>query len=187
MMIHSRICKRSLLTLLAIGVLVISGNAWAFNSPDYFPLTQGITWTYTTSTVTVSGTQDVNGVTTTVQQSSNGNKTFNTSDASGIRLHGQFTTNLGPLGNISLTLTFDDPIVLANASANVGDPPVVTNGTAHFAFSCGGTADLSYTATFSVTSITNVIVPAGTFANVVQLDGTIHVDAGQTTQCGFAG
>jgi len=168
-----------------MGVLVISGNAWAINSPEYFPLTQGISWTYTTSTVTVSGTQDVNGVQTTVQLSSNGNKTFNTSDpTNGILLHGQFTLNVG--GGISLTLTFDDPIVLATASPNPGTP-VPSSGTAHVALSCGGTADLPYTATFTVTEPGDVIVPAGTFTNVVQLTGTIHNDAGQTTSCGVFG
>ena len=178
-MFHFTINRRTPRVLFVMGVLLRAGNAWAFNSPDYFPLTPGISWTYTNSTVTVSGTQTVNGVLTTVLQSSNGGRTYNTSDATkGILLHQQFTPNVQ--GSISLTITFSLPIVLANASANVGDS-VPSNGIAHFAFSCGGTADLPYTATFNVTGMADVTVPAGTFANVVQLDGTIHITGGQTT------
>jgi len=177
-MFHFTIKRRTPCVLFVMGLILRAGSAWGFNSPDYFPLTQGITWTYTTSTVTVSGTQDVNGVQTTVLQSTDGRKTWNTSDAtSGIRLHQQFVPNVQ---GVNLTLTFSPPIVLATGSANVGDS-VISPGTATAVFTPGGTALFAYTATFNVTGMPDVTVPAGTFANVVQLDGTIHLNGGTTT------
>jgi hypothetical protein len=183
-MFDFRIKSGTLRALFLVGLFLGAGDAWAVNSPDYFPLTQGSTWEYTNGTVEASGTQEVNGVTTTILEGGGGNQTFNTADEiGGIRLYGNFTLNVNGSGR-DLILTFDPPIGLAFPSTNVGDN-VPSSGNAHFDFSCSpGTADLPYTANFNFVDMPDVTVPAGPFQDVMQLNGTIHIDAGQSSCLG---
>ena len=135
MIVYSRALTSTLLALSVMRVLVISGKAWAaFDSAPYFPLSDGLTWTYqreidqlTSTVIALPGTVVVGSTATKVLQASTEgscsvSQTFNTSDGSGIRLHRLFTPNvpISNLGTRDVTITLNPSVVLANGMTPLG-------------------------------------------------------------------
>jgi hypothetical protein len=192
--VYSRALTSTLLALSVVGVLVISGTAWAaFDSAPYFPLSDGLTWTYqreidqlTSTVIALPGTVVVGSTATKVLQASTEgscsvSQTFNTSDGSGIRLHRLFTPNvpISNLGTRDVTITLNPPVVLANGMTDLGQSTGQQIGNAQVAISppvFGSPFNFSYNASFTTAgAFATRTVPAGTFPDLLQLNGTIMI------------
>jgi hypothetical protein len=173
--------------LLAIATLVTifaPNKAWAvFSARPYFPLQSGNSWTYlangvVSETATVlPGTTLVNGVATKARQESSGATDYFTNDGSGIRLHRQFEPGvfIPGLGTVDLTVTFNPPILIANAMTDIGQT-VDSSGTADT-----NLGSLTYNASFTVQAFDNVATPLRNFA-VVRIQGEIELCDGGTCE-----
>jgi len=197
---YTSIMSKTLLTLFAMGMSLISSEAIAvpFPSAPYFPLPVSASWTYDVdsgagiTTVTRNITPlTINGVSTirldtssTILAPVNGSMSYNTSDGSGIRLHRKYLPNLlidGTARNV--TITFNPPVVLADGMTDVGDTANVTSGIATLVIPGAGlfggdvTCFLPYTEplVFTVNGFESVDVPAGHFDNVLNISGSIRI------------
>ncbi len=192
-MTRGRIVCTTFFVVLVTGILIAPSKAIAtFPSAPYFPLTPNGNWTYqvddtNTSTVTVNPTPvTINTVPTmeldtvsTIPAPVNGSKTFNTSDANGIRLHRTFTPNV-PLGGLAgtrdVTLTFSPPVILANGMTDINqNVPLAGAVVADVSGVIGSPFNFNYDSSFTVNGFETVTVPAGIFYSVLKISGTINV------------
>ncbi len=170
---------RTGLRALAVLVLATANPAFAmFPMADYFPLPEQATWDYrlsldgSTVTAQVVGTSMVGGMITTDLENGVGDILSFTNDAGGLRLHRLET------GVPRSTVTFDPPIPMALATANVGDS-LDSSGDASFAVPGAGTFPISYSSTATIAAEEQVTVPYGTFDTIrlvlsFTLTGTVN-------------
>ena len=154
----------------------VQADAAAITAAEYLPLADGNSWTFSvdgfaTQTVTVlPGATLINGVATKGLRDSEGSIDYLTSDANGIRQHGEFDPS-PPAG----TLTFDPPVVYVQGTADVSDV-VNTSGTVSFSLPSISTTPFifNYTDTAVVEAFETITVPAGTF-KTLRVRDTLHV------------
>jgi hypothetical protein len=137
------------------------------NTSPYYPLLPGATWTYqkndgTTEKVTIlKNMATVKGVKTAqAQYSSNKAADYYTNDASGIRLHGEYSPRI--YRNRAGTMTMIPPITMALSEAKANQT-THSSGAAHLSVPGLGSADAAYSADWKVDGFETVTVPAGTF------------------------
>ena len=154
---------RRISSTIAALLLIQSGNAFAqYQMTDYFPLPVGGTWTYelsldgSTVIAEVIGTSTVNATPVAELDNGGGGVFSYSNDSSGLRLH-RIETEFP-----SSTVTFSPPIVQASATANVGDS-LQSSGSATFSVPGSGSFPLSYSATSTIETVEQVIVPAGAY------------------------
>ena len=148
--------------VLASVLLCASFPLWsAFPVVDYLPLPDGATWVYNNgfSADVVSGETTINGVPTKELLGDDGNSEFFSNDSNGIRIH-----RIG-LSLFSANTTFQPPIPLANAQANVGDR-IISSGIAEFSVPGAGTFVLSYSSTATIAAAERITVPYGVFDTI---------------------
>ena len=160
---------RVLLYPLAIALLtgvLFSNQAWgSFHSAPYFPIMNGVKWTYvengfSSRTTTVApGTTSVHGVATKALQESDGFISYWTSDSNGIRLHREFEPHvfIDGVGTVALTTTFNPPIVVASGVTDIGQT-ANSSGTAET-----NLGNFSYSATFTIQTADQISVPLREF------------------------
>lgn len=149
--------------------LAVCSLAQAFPVANYLPLTAGDSWTgaedgvVLTETVLANSVL-INGVSAVAVQSSNGDVTFTTNDANGIREIGYVVQNVAipNYGMTSSTVDFNPPLVDMPADVALGQI-VNSAGTATVTYTGLGTYTLSYTGQSSPTAFETITVPAGTF------------------------
>ena len=168
--------KISLLVLLTIFIFGSLATAQTVSSPDYFPVQPGTTWKYrlnstaTENAQVLSGTVNVEGVPTSVLQSSpTGLKLFVTSDPDGIRLHRLFLPefSIQGLGNTPVSMTFIPPLVLVGGSIDPGQTfdsggIIRTNNLPYV-----GILEFPYDSSFTFNGFDTATVPAGTFDTIL--------------------
>jgi hypothetical protein len=147
---------------------------------EYLPLVDGSSWTYringvSTETVRViPGTELINGIATKAVEISDGSDidtSYYTSDANGIRYHGDYD----PLPPPELTVILNPPIVYIRGLSSV--PAVVdSTGTATFIMPSISPTPLvfSYTTRSEVEGFETVAVPAGMF-EAIKVTSTTHI------------
>lgn len=141
-------------------------------SAEYFPLSDGNSWTYLTSnpsgtfseTMTVlPGTTIINGVATKKLLDSDGSFNYWTSDTSGIKLHAMYLPEPPPA-----LVTFIPPMVLSSGTMNISQTED-SSGLALFEFDDGDIFWANYLATSTAEAMESVTVPAGSY-NTVRLN-----------------
>jgi hypothetical protein len=159
---------------LVISVVVVA-EAATIISAEYFPLTDGNTWTYSVDgfsiqAIVLPGTMPINGVATKGLQDSDGEIDYFTSDENGIRQHGDFDPS--PPAS---TATFNPPVVYVQGVTDISDV-VNSSGTVSLSIpSVSATPFVyNYTDTAVVEAFETVTVPAGTF-KTLRVRDTLHV------------
>jgi hypothetical protein len=149
---------------------------------DLFPAMPGDEWVYVVdglseeTTLVLNDPAVINGVATSVFENSDRTREYYTADSNGIQLHALFAPRVfvSGLGRVNLTITFIPPIKIGNGVLQVGDV-IQSSGIGRTnRLPRVGVVDLSYAATFSVTALDTVTVPAGTF-DVVRVAGSIII------------
>jgi hypothetical protein len=175
--------KISLLVLLTILAFCSLATAQTIFSPDYFPAQPGNVWKYRVngmhkeSAQVLSGTVNVEGVETSVLQSSpTGLKAFVTSASDGIRLHRLLLKEypIPGLGNVAVTMTLIPPLVLVGGSI---DPAQTFNSSGIMrtnSLPVVGMLELPYSSSFTYDGFDVATVPAGTF-DAIRISGTLTV------------
>jgi hypothetical protein len=149
--------------------------------PPYFPIDSGDFWTYQANGVSFTrtvlpGTVTINGLATKALADDNGFVQYFSNDSAGIRLHRQFVpnTDIGLGFPVNLEVTFNPPVVLANATMTVGQN-VVSGGTAQTNnLPVVGVLTLGYSANFTAQGFETVTVPAGSF-QALKLQGSLGI------------
>ena len=153
--------------LLCILILLQATAAYAFQTADYEPLHPGDTWNATEDglsvSYTVSSPANFNGYTASAVTKNNGDITYVTNDANGIRELGYSSSvSIPNYGMTNLTITASPPIVDLPADATLGTT-VSSSGTMTLTYSGIGTYTLNYTEQTTPVGFESVTVPAGTF------------------------
>lgn len=156
--------RRSVLFLMALGGLTVPQVfAQKLNVTDYFPLTQGLKWTYNDTasgevqTITVAEAGSAHGSTTRKMRVT-GRTDFDevSNDAQGIRLHAR--------AGRGLAATFDPAVVFTAQEATVGQTfsstPSVRNP------ATGNTM----TWVTKISGVEDVTVPAGKFTGCLKIE-----------------
>jgi hypothetical protein len=158
-----------------------------FLSGPFFPVKSGLFWTYQVNgfsftTTVLPGTVNINGVAAKAFQDESGFTNYFTNDIDGIRFHRQFVPDLfiEGLGVVDVTVTFSPPVKLANAVADIGQT-VNSSGTAFALASTGETANVGYSASYTVQGFESITVPKGTFT-ALRIQGTLNIDGDIVSQ-----
>jgi hypothetical protein len=154
----------------------------------YYPLTPGASWAYqtddghTTTMTILKNAISVNGIRAAQAQYPGGYKEYYTNDASGIRLHGQFSPRA--YQNHPGTFTMSPPIVLAPGTAIVGEA-THSQGIITLTVPGVGRGYANYSADYTVEGFESITVPAGTFdALKLSFSFTISGSGSSSTQTG---
>jgi len=157
---------------------------------NYFPMESGMAWTYLEDDINsftysvLEGTTFINGFETkTILLTSgddSGSSLNQSSNSSGIIRYKEFTPNIfiEGVGFEDLTITYNPPRKLANATATIGEI-VNSSGVFDYTLSSLGTYQLNYDVTSKFVKFENIIVPAGSFLAIklqefITIDGYIN-------------
>lgn len=164
-------------------VEVVQSSPGQYVSAEYFPTAAGTTWTYlvngrrTSKVKVLPELAIVRGVETSIASNTKtGVSVCYTSDDDGILIHRQLFPNvyLQRAGISDLIVTFIPPIRLADRIVGVGQT-AYSIGTAQYTLvPQGRVIDLDYTATYSLQTLKEVAVPAGTFDTLL-FQGTLTI------------
>ncbi|MCG6899781.1 MAG: hypothetical protein LJE75_07225 [Gammaproteobacteria bacterium] len=163
--------KKFIIAGFALYLLTQAGVIFGETTSEYFPLTNGNSWTYRVTgyegtyneTMTVlPGTTMINGVATKAisYKGSPYGEAFEywTNDIQGIRVHAAHIPGEG-------WLYFEPPMIAANRIMNIGDT-VYSSGKARFVFDFYGTFILDYESHSTVVGMETVTAPAGTYETI---------------------
>lgn len=98
-----KMVSRPVLIVIALASVFLVSNGFAYTIADYYPLAQGFTWTYQETenglteeyTVTNSGFEDVNGVTTTKQVMNDGTYACLLFDSEALKIYKEVAPGFG--------------------------------------------------------------------------------------------
>ena len=152
--------------LLFILLLLHAAAAHAFPTADYEPLAPGNAWNATEdgsyANYTVGSPVNFNGYTASAVTRNNGDITYMTNDANGIREIGYSLTASTAYGVSAVTITLSSPILDLPADATLG-ATVTSSGTATYDLGPAGSFTLPYAVQTTPVGFESVTVPAGTF------------------------
>lgn len=170
-MISNNILRPISHIILIVWLLLSMGFAASETIPsaEYFPLSDGNSWTYLVSnpsgtyseTMSVlPGTTIINGVATKKLWDSDGSFNYWTSDTSGIKLHAMYF----PEPPAAL-VTFNPPMVFSSGTMNIPQT-VDSSGLALYEFDDGSSLWVNYIASSTAEARESLTVPAGSYDTV---------------------
>jgi hypothetical protein len=160
---------RALCLLLGLGLASTAGAAPS-NPADYFPLTDGASWTYaiegggTATRAVQPGTLTIGGVVTKELRDTAGADTGSKawfSNSAGVRLHREF------YAEDSATINYSPAIMLAPNPFDLGSS-ATSSGTLTASIPGVGTLNGTYSQTWEITARGPMDTPAGFFCDVIK-------------------